>query len=229
MAKKTKEWNKLTENVGNVLMARHLAEWVWWYQDQIRFGGGSVMMWAGIHHDGCTALLRVNRVPSAQIYWDKILQHHIVPLINICHWWYLSAWQCQAILHESAEIFYSKPMFIFYHGQHNCHIYPQQNTSEKSRITEPSKEPSATNTIGTVLGFTEWMTKHPHCTIQNLFASMHCHLAAVITAQWSHNDTEHSDTLWLIHIMRHTWGLTHEVQNDVAYSYIIQSLYNGTS
>ena len=47
------------------------------------FGGGSVMVWAGIHHDGRTALVRVNGALSAQIYQDEILQHHVVPLINV--------------------------------------------------------------------------------------------------------------------------------------------------
>ena len=37
-------------------------------------GGCSVMVWAGIHHDGHTALVRVNGVLNAQIYWDEILQ-----------------------------------------------------------------------------------------------------------------------------------------------------------
>ena len=45
----------------------------------IVLGGGSVMVWAGIHHDGHTALVIVN----AQIYWDEILQHHVVPLVNV--------------------------------------------------------------------------------------------------------------------------------------------------
>ena len=42
------------------------------------FGGGSVMVWAGIHHDGCTVFGALN----AQNYRNEILQHHIVPLIN---------------------------------------------------------------------------------------------------------------------------------------------------
>ena len=42
------------------------------------FGGGSVMVWAGIHHDGCTVFGALN----AQIYRNEILQHHIVPVIN---------------------------------------------------------------------------------------------------------------------------------------------------
>ena len=32
-----------------------------------RFGGGSVMVWTTIHHDGRTALVRVNGALNAQI------------------------------------------------------------------------------------------------------------------------------------------------------------------
>ena len=48
-----------------------------------QFGGGSVMVWAGIHHDGRTALVRVKGALNAQIYQVETLQHHGVPLINI--------------------------------------------------------------------------------------------------------------------------------------------------
>ena len=47
-----------------------------------RFGGGSVMMCAGIHHNGRTALVRVNGAFNAQIYQNEILQHHVVSLPN---------------------------------------------------------------------------------------------------------------------------------------------------
>ena len=47
------------------------------------FSGGSVKVRPGIHYDGCTALVRVNGTLNTQIYWDEILQHHAVPLINI--------------------------------------------------------------------------------------------------------------------------------------------------
>ena len=43
-----------------------------------RFGGDSVMVWAGIHHHGHTVLVRVNGAFTAQIYWDEILQHHML-------------------------------------------------------------------------------------------------------------------------------------------------------
>ena len=49
-----------------------------------RFGGDSIKVWAGIHHDGRTALMRVNGgVLSVQIYRGEILQHHVHPRINV--------------------------------------------------------------------------------------------------------------------------------------------------
>ena len=40
-------------------------------------------VWAGIHHGGRTALVRINGALNTQIYRDEILQHHVVPLINV--------------------------------------------------------------------------------------------------------------------------------------------------
>ena len=48
-----------------------------------RFGGGGVVVWSDIRHDGRTALMRVNGALNDQIYQDEILQHHVVPLINV--------------------------------------------------------------------------------------------------------------------------------------------------
>ena len=44
---------------------------------------GSVMEWVGIHHDGRTALVRVNGALNAHIYRDEMLQHDVVPLIDV--------------------------------------------------------------------------------------------------------------------------------------------------
>ena len=41
------------------------------------------MVLAGINHGGRTALVRVNRAFNAQIYRNEVLQHHVVPLINV--------------------------------------------------------------------------------------------------------------------------------------------------
>ena len=41
-------------------------------------GGGSVMVWTGIDHDGCTALSAL----SAQIYRTEKLQQHLIPLVE---------------------------------------------------------------------------------------------------------------------------------------------------
>ena len=40
-------------------------------------------MWAGIHHNGRTALVRVSGVLNAQVYRDEVLRHHVVPLITV--------------------------------------------------------------------------------------------------------------------------------------------------
>ena len=40
------------------------------------------MVWAGIHYDGHTPLVRGNEALSALIYLNMILQYHIVPLIK---------------------------------------------------------------------------------------------------------------------------------------------------
>ena len=47
-----------------------------------RFRGG-MLVWVRIHHDGRTALVTVNGERNARIYRDEILQHHVVPLINV--------------------------------------------------------------------------------------------------------------------------------------------------
>ena len=41
------------------------------------------MKWAGIRHDGRSALVRVNGSANDQIYRDETLQNHVVPLINV--------------------------------------------------------------------------------------------------------------------------------------------------
>ena len=51
-------------------------------QEVDRFGGGSVMVWGVISHIGRTALVHVNGTLTAQRYCDKILQHHVVPIMQ---------------------------------------------------------------------------------------------------------------------------------------------------
>ena len=48
-----------------------------------RFGGGSVMVWAGIHHGGRTALVHVAGTLTGIRYRDEILQHHVIPHMNV--------------------------------------------------------------------------------------------------------------------------------------------------
>ena len=47
------------------------------------FGGGSVMVWTGIHHSGRTTLVHVAGAPSGIRYQDSILQHHVILHIYI--------------------------------------------------------------------------------------------------------------------------------------------------
>ena len=52
-------------------------------QQADRFGGGSVMVWGGIHHGGRTALVRVEGALTAVRYRDEILTPHVVPHVNV--------------------------------------------------------------------------------------------------------------------------------------------------
>ena len=42
------------------------------FLEHVCFDGGRVMVWAGIHHDGRTALVRVNGALNVQIYRDEV-------------------------------------------------------------------------------------------------------------------------------------------------------------
>ena len=46
------------------------------------YGGGSVMVWAGIHHDGKTDLVIVPRNLTAQRYCDGIKEPVVVPYLQ---------------------------------------------------------------------------------------------------------------------------------------------------
>ena len=48
-----------------------------------RFCGGSVILWAGIHHDCSTALVHVAVTLTGISYRDEILQHHVIPHLNV--------------------------------------------------------------------------------------------------------------------------------------------------
>ena len=43
------------------------------FLDHGRFGGASVVIWAGINHAVRTGLVRVNGALDAQIYWYELL------------------------------------------------------------------------------------------------------------------------------------------------------------
>ena len=41
------------------------------------------MVWAAIHHGGRTVLVHVAGAPTSIRYPDEILQHHIIPHVNV--------------------------------------------------------------------------------------------------------------------------------------------------
>jgi hypothetical protein len=47
-----------------------------------RYWGGSVMVWAGIHHDAKTDLIIVPENLTAQKYCDEIIEHVVVPYLQ---------------------------------------------------------------------------------------------------------------------------------------------------
>ena len=51
-------------------------------QQDDRFGGGSVMVWAGIHQYSRTALVHVTDACGIR-YLDEILHHHVIPRMNV--------------------------------------------------------------------------------------------------------------------------------------------------
>ena len=128
--------------------------------------GGSVMVWAGIHHDGRTALVRVNGALSDQIYQDEILQHHIIPLINVTgctHQFDSVRPHCTSLPRFST----AKQRSCLTMGSKIGSFIPNRTPGSQSL----SKEASATNTTGIVLDFTELMANMSQCTIQNVIAS----------------------------------------------------------
>ena len=52
-------------------------------QQDDHFGGGSVIVWAEIHHANRTVLVNVGGALAGNIYRDKILQHHVIPHMNV--------------------------------------------------------------------------------------------------------------------------------------------------
>ena len=103
-----------------------------------RFCGGSVMVWAGIHRDSHTALIRFNGVLTVHIYWDETLQHHVVTLINVtgCMFQHNKARSHTARVGEVSD---SKTTFMSYHGQQDWQVYPPNNTSGTSWIGKSIK------------------------------------------------------------------------------------------
>ena len=140
-----------------------------------RFRGGSVMLWAGIHHNGRTALLRVNGALRAQVCQDEILKHHILPLINITG---------GIFKHDSAKVLYSKTCRggVFLIGRSIHSRTPLKHTGSQSS----SKEPSATNYSNCSWLYRTNGKTFPQRTLQNLVAPIRPRCAAVIASR-GHN------------------------------------------
>ena len=47
-----------------------------------RFGGGSLMVWGGVHYAGKTNLIVIRQTLNAQRYCDDILRHVVVPFMR---------------------------------------------------------------------------------------------------------------------------------------------------
>ena len=105
-----------------------------------------VMVWAVIHHVGCR---------------DGILQHYLVPLINITG----GIFQHDSARPHTAQVcwdlFYTKTTFICLTVASNIKFIYNRTPLIHPGSQSSSKEPSATNTTWTFLDFAEWMAKHP--------------------------------------------------------------------
>ena len=151
------------------------------------FGGSGAMVWAGIHYDGRTALLRVNGMFNAQIYlgWDTAASCST----NSHLWWYLSAWQCQA-----THCIITLPTFSTA-KQRSCltmaskigRFIPKRTPLGHLGLQSSSKESQGTNTTGTVLSCTEWMAIHPPMHYSKSFCFHTSFCADVIAAQGKYN------------------------------------------
>ena len=104
--------------------------------------------WTWIHHDGRTALVRVNGALNSQISRDEKLHHHDVPLIN-----------------ATCGIF--QLINVRPHTTRVCWYFLQQNLVSKigkyirNRAPLDHPEISATNTSKTVIGFFRMNGKTP--------------------------------------------------------------------
>ena len=47
-----------------------------------RFGGGSLMVWGGVHYTGKTNLIVIRETLNAQRYFDNILRPVVVPFVR---------------------------------------------------------------------------------------------------------------------------------------------------
>ena len=135
-------------------------------------GGCGVVVWS--LQGGRTALVRVNMTFHAQIYRDELLQHHVVPLINVTD----GTFQHDIIIHVS--LWPTRPAYLS----------PIEHIWGHSGSQGSLKEPYTTNTTGTVLELNEW---------RNAPFGIVLPPCVVVRNEKDTTNRGHLDTLWLIH------------------------------
>ena len=134
--------------------------------------------------------------------------------ITFFHWWYLSAWQYKATHCMSLPSFSTAK-------RRSCLImaskfYPQTNTSGTFFIADfvkgtlHQKHYKDCSWLYWMNGKTPPMPYQYWCLYVLSLCSCDC--------SPRRTDTDHFNTLWLIHSMWHTSAWIHQVQNGVAFS-----------
>lgn len=155
-------------------------------QEVDRFGGGSVMVWAGIRHDGRTALVHVAGTLNAIRYRDEILQRHVLPFMNV---------NGGVFQQDNARPHVARVCREFIR-QNNIEVLPWPARSPDlspiehlwdvldRRVRERRPPPQNLRELGVALQ-EEWQNIPQH-QIQNLIGSMRRRCEAVIQAHGGH-------------------------------------------
>ena len=156
-------------------------------QECDRFGGGSVMVWGGIHYGGRTALVQVAGALTGVRYRDEILQRHVVPLLNV---------NGGIFQHDNARPHIARVCQDFLQ-QNNVNVLPWPACSPDlapiehlwdvldRRIRTRNPPPQTLQELFQALQ-NEWQNI-PQRTIQRLVSSMRKRCIAVINARGGHN------------------------------------------
>ena len=137
-------------------------------------------MWAGIHHDGHTTLMRVNGVLNVQIYQDAASRS-----TNWRHRWHLSAWQCQTPHCTSLPRFSPAKQRSCYWPARSADLSLTDHLWDilDRRVSQRNPPPQ---TLLILALRNEWQNI-PQCTIQNRVTCMRRRCAVVITARGWNN------------------------------------------